>query len=66
MGRSNANSFQNRVPTGNSHASGRLASIEVPGGSAIQRRFVAESAHSGYCGENGNTPGCTVVTEPAT
>ncbi len=45
-----ANSFQKRVPTGNSHAVGSEASMDVPGGSRSQRRFWAPSDHSGYCG----------------
>ena len=44
------------VPTGNSQASTRLASIDVPGGSWIQRRLRVPSDHSGYCGANAITP----------
>src|SRR5262249_29189728 len=46
------NSFQNFVPTGKSHASSDVASIELSGGRAIHRRFFSPSDHSGYCGRN--------------
>jgi len=46
------NSFHRRVPTGKIQASGSEASIGLPGGNEIQRRFAAPSVHSGYCGEN--------------
>ena len=46
------NSFQSRVPAGKTHASGSEASIALPGGNEIQRRFVAPSVQSGYCGAN--------------
>jgi hypothetical protein len=55
--RPTANSFHSRVPRGNSQASGFDASMNVPAGSAIQRRFVAPSDHSGYCGEKARTSG---------
>jgi len=47
---SKENSFHRRVPAGKTQASGSDASIAVPGGSEIQRRFAAPSVHSGYCG----------------
>jgi hypothetical protein len=47
---SKANSFQNRVPTGNSQASGSEASMTPPSGRDIHRRFVAPSVQSGYWG----------------
>lgn len=40
------NSFQARVPTGNSHWSGSVASIVVPAGSCNQRRLSAPSLQS--------------------
>ena len=46
-GRSNANSFHSLVPGGNCHASRFERSIDVPAGSAIQRRLAAPSVHSG-------------------
>ena len=57
---SNANSFQSRVPTGNSHVSASRAVIRPPAGSWIQRDLPAPSVHSGYCGENGRFRGSTV------
>jgi hypothetical protein len=64
MRRPYPNSFHNRVPTGNSQASTRAASIAVPGGSAIQRCLRVPSDHSGYCGEKGTTPAASVVVVP--
>src|SRR6478735_9065079 len=46
------NSFQNFVPTGNSHLPSSATLICEPSGSRTHRRFVAPSLHSGYCGEN--------------
>jgi hypothetical protein len=46
------NSFHRRVPTGTVQVSGSEASIVLPAGNEIQRRFVAPSVQSGYCGEN--------------
>jgi hypothetical protein len=60
-----SNCFHRRVPAGNSQASGRVASIAVPGGKRIQRRFAAPSDHSGYCGANGSTPGAGTPGRPA-
>src|SRR5688500_20240460 len=49
---STANSFQNFAPRGNSQASAFDASTAVPSGNDSQRRLVAPSDHSGYCGTN--------------
>ncbi len=49
----NENSFQNFVPTGSSHFARSATLICDPTGNRTQRRFVAPSLHSGYCGENG-------------
>ena len=58
------NSFHKRVPAGNFQASVRLASIEVPGGIAIQRRFCAPSDQRAYCGAKAMTDSRTSVLEP--
>ena len=47
----NLNSFQKRVPTGNFHASGFEALMNLPRGSSIHRVLTAPSVQSGYCGE---------------
>src|SRR6186997_1905984 len=49
----NENSFQNLVPTGSFHFSRLATSICDPEGSRTQRRLLAPSLHSGYCGEKG-------------
>ena len=56
---SKANSFQKRVPIGNSHWSTFRASIVAPGGSRIHRAFRAPSVHSGYCGAKARFCGST-------
>ena len=60
----NANSFQNRVPTGKSHRSTSRASIVAPSGSRTQRDFAAPSLQSGYCGENGRLRGSIASASP--
>ena len=60
------NSFQNRVPTGNSHAASSATSIVVPGGRNTHRVLVAPSDHSGYCGENGRLRLSTTFICPGT
>ena len=50
-------SFQNRVPTGKSQRSTLVVSIVAPSGSGTQRRLLAPSLQSGYCGENGRLRG---------
>src|SRR5690349_25131639 len=45
------NSFQNFVPTGSSQLPRSATSIFDPAGRRTQRRLVAPSLHSGYCGE---------------
>src|SRR5262245_33231695 len=57
------NSFQNRIPAGNVQAAARDASITPPGGIDTQRRLVAPSDQSGYCGLNERMPGRTRSTE---
>ena len=59
-----ANSFQNRVPTGNSQAWVERASIVAPGGRYTQRRLVAPSVQSGYCGANGRLRASTTPGRP--